>query len=124
MDRADRKTVRVYPWEMSATGSWSPETGIFRLRDDTPEQLAELLWNPGSLVQNTAMVELMAHGNPRKAAQLARALVSQHPIAENSIREGFGPRTAEYLLKVPLERIPGTPSEYPKDTEIEYIKLS
>jgi hypothetical protein len=115
------RTVVFYPWSLSATGDWSPDTGLFELRDRTPEELVELLWEPGIYVQNSAIVELMAHGNPRKAAALARELVKKHPIAEKSIREGFK-RAADYLLKAPLDNLPSKPEEYPRNVKIGYVQ--
>lgn len=117
----ENKPIKFYPWSVSVTGSWGPDTGIYYLRDLSPEELVDLLWEPGIHVQNTAIIELMAHGNPRKAAEVARALVEKHPIVEKSIREGFGD-IADYLLRIPLEKIPSSPSEYPKDVKIEFIQ--
>lgn len=121
MPKPEVKTLTFYPWNLSATGSWSPDTGIYYLRDMSPEELADLLWEPGIHVQNTAIIELMAHGNPRKAAEVARALVKKHPVVEESIREGFKDM-ADYLLRDPLESIPSSPSEYPKHVKIAFIQ--
>lgn len=114
------KKVRILPWEMSATGSWGPETGIFLLRDEAISQLVEILWEHGIHVQNTALVELIAHGNPRKAAELARGLVQKYPVVEISLRRDFG-SVAAYLLETPLEQLPSQPSEYPQGS-IEFIQ--
>jgi len=121
MSKSEQKTITFYPWELSTTGAWGPDTGIFKLRDESPEELADLLWEPGIYVQNTAIIELMTHGNPRKAAAVARALVGKHPVAEQSIRNQFGDM-ANFLLEEPLENIPGSPQEYPRDINISFIQ--
>jgi hypothetical protein len=118
----EREKLLIRPWSVSVTGSWSSDTGLYHLRDASPEELADWLWEPGIHVQNTAIIELMAHGNPKKAAEVARALVENHPVVEKSIRNGFGDETADYLLKSPLENLPGSPSEYPKDVVVEFVQ--
>lgn len=112
--------VRILPWDISATGSWGPNSGIFLLRDQEVSQLIESLWGYGSHVQNTALIELIAHGNPRKAAEIARGLVIKYPVVEISLRRDLGP-IAEYLLKTPLEALPSNLSEYPPET-IEIVQ--
>ena|SRR4030067_238660 len=114
--------ILIYPWELSATDSWSPDTGIFELRDRTAAELADKLWEYGAFVQNTAIVELITHGNPRKAAEFARALVTEHPEVKNSVMECFGQDMFDYLLNSPLENIPSSPQEYPRDVIVEYIQ--
>lgn len=116
------ETLRIYPWNLSVTGLWSPDTGIYELRDREPEELADLLLESGIDVQNAAIVELAKHGNPRKAAEVARALVKKHPISEKSIRKGFGNDTGDFLLNAPLYSIPNNPQEYPGDINIEYFQ--
>ena len=37
------KPFRFYSWKESATGDWSPVTGLYRLRDDSSYKLAEWL---------------------------------------------------------------------------------
>lgn len=118
----ERKKLTFYPWDVSVTGSWSPDTGIYLLRDETPEKLAEILWKPGIHVQNTAIMELLAHGNPRKAAEVARALINAHPVVEKSIIEEFGEEMVDFLLKTKLELIPSKPEEYPSDIKVDYIQ--
>lgn len=109
------ETPHFYSWDESATRQWGPESGLYALRDDTPDDLAHLLWEPGISVQNSAIVELMAHGNPRKAAEVARALVTHYPVTERSIRTFFGLETGDYLLLLPLALLPSSPEEYPQD---------
>lgn len=117
--------LKFYPWNISATGSWSVDTGLHhlhQLRDLGPKALAALLWTPGIYVRNTAIIELMMHGNPQKAAQVARELVEQHPICEKSIQDELGTAIANYLLVFPLDQIPRTPEEYSADVDWEYIQ--
>jgi len=114
--------VIIYPWFQSITGSWSPDTGLYLLRDLEPEELVDLLWSVGSHVQNTALVELVAHGNPRKAATLARALIKRHPVAEKSIREFLGADMSQLLLDSPLHQLPTCPKEFPLNVRVQYLQ--
>lgn len=116
----EQPVVTVYPWNLSKTGYWGPKTGLHELRDLDPDELAEWLCEPGH-VQNSAIAEIVAHGNPKKAAKLARALVHNHPVSEKSIREGFG-EFANILLTFPLSSLPSEPKEYPAHVKIEYIQ--
>lgn len=118
----ERQTLIIYPWSMSSTGLWSLDTGIYELRDRSPEELVDLLWEPGISIQNTAIAELISHGNQRKAAEVARALVKKHSVVEISIREGFGEDMGDFLLKTPLEYIPSKPQEFPPSVIIEFIQ--
>lgn len=120
MSVREQTIITIYPWNISKTGQWCRETGLYDLRDRSPEELANLLWEPGDAVQNSAIVELMFHGNPKKAAAFARELVRKHPVAEQTIRSSFS-FIADYLLKAPLERLPGRPEEYPPDVIIDRI---
>lgn len=118
-----KKELKIYPWNMSITGAWSLDTGILLLRDLSPEELSSLLWEYGIRVQNTAIVELIAHGNPRKASAFARKLVADHPEAIASIQESFGEEILEMLLHRPLEKIPGSPEEFNTQVfEVVYIQ--
>jgi len=116
------KEIVFYPWNLSKTGQWSPDTGLYYLRDNPPEQLAEwLLEMDDKMVQTSAIVELMVHGNPRKAAQIARIMVRRNPEVELPLRESFG-ELAEYFLDTNLELLPGSPAEYPKDVKISFLQ--
>ena len=99
-------------WEESATGEWGPDTGLYRLRDDSPADLARWLWEQGRGVQVTATIELLAHGNPRKAGEFVRALTHQNVMLSHKIRAQYG-ELANYLFDTPLEEMPSCPAEYP-----------
>jgi hypothetical protein len=116
--RKEPRRVVIVSWDVSATGNWCPRTGLHELRDRSPSELAEWLWEWGSYPQNSAIIELIAHGNPRKAAELARALVAAYPITEDSIRRELA-ELADYLLTAPLESIPGSPSEFPSGANVQ-----
>jgi len=60
------------------------------------------------------LFEILAHGNPRKAAMVARNLVEQHPICESSLRKETGTEMTDYLLKSELLKLPSKPEEYPR----------
>jgi hypothetical protein len=117
----EREPLRVYPWSMSFTGDWSIETGLHKIRDYPPEELAEFLWPWGKRIQQSAVYELLVHCNPRKAAKFVRTLVDQHPELESSIRSQYA-IMEEYLFDTPLENLPSKPSECPSDVRIEYIQ--
>lgn len=117
----EKREVKIYPWTLSATGLWGEETGLFRLRDENPAHLVPSLWVCGTKAQNSAILELTCHGNPRKAAEVARALVEQHSVCERSIRAAF-PNIADDLLERPLDSLPSCPEEYPPDIKITYIQ--
>lgn len=99
-------------WDESATGDWSINTGLHRLRDDSPNNLAKWLWDNGIHVEVSGVIELLAHGNPRKAAEVARALVDQNIMFAHKIRAQYG-ELAPYLFDTPLEEMPSCPAEYP-----------
>ncbi len=107
------QTPIFYGWGESATGNFGDDE-LLRLRDEHPSEIAQALWNPGRFVQTQALYELLAHGNPRKAAMVARNLVEQHPICENSLREDVGDEITDYLLKSQLLNLPSKPEEYPR----------
>lgn len=98
--------IKIYPWSMSITGMWGPDTGLYALRDEQAEQIAEMIWPAGIGVQQSAVVELLAHGNIRKAAQLVRALAGQHPELSEKIRSQY--QGMEKLFDAPLEDFPET----------------
>lgn len=102
----------IYPWDVSATGSWSVDSGLLRLRDDDIPTLTEWLWENGGNVQISAIQELLAHGNQRKAAELAKSLVENYPVVEASLKTGLG-ALAQILLTTSLEKFPSKPSEHP-----------
>jgi len=112
------KPFRFYSWEKSATGDWSPDTGLYRLRDDSPTKLADWLWENGIRVQQTATIELMAHGNLRKAAELVRALAEQHPFQRPQIRDQYG-CLSDVLFDSLLESLPSSPAEYPISSRVK-----
>lgn len=125
MSGLDQRIITFYPWNLSQTGKWgsgTEEYGLNLLRYKAPQELAELLWEPGRDVQQTAIIEIMAHGNPRKAAEVARELVRLHPAAERSLREDLQEPTTSFLLETPLRNIPSKPEEYPANVIIRYVQ--
>jgi len=97
-------------WSISATNQWSDEEMSW-LRNENPSEMVEPLWGAGRSVQNFALMEMVAHGNYRKAAALSRAMVSAHPECKRSISEDCGPDMAKILLEENLLKLPSKPSE-------------
>ena len=118
---SENEYLLIYPWSMSATGQWSIDTGLHKLRDCTANELADLLWEHGIFVQQTAVAEIVAHGNPRKAAEFLRALVSKHPDLTDKIRSQYRILEREFF-DLPLSNLPGSPKEYPPTAKIQYIQ--
>jgi len=109
----------IYPWTESVTEDWSPESGLYELRDLEPGELAEWLWVPGAYVQISAFRELLAHGNIRKAAGFLQSLVAQHPEVEEQIRVQY--KGFEMLFDNPVENFPGSFSDMDR-SKIEVIQ--
>mgnify|MGYP001151105440 CR=1 FL=1 len=115
------KKATIFPWSMSATGDWPEGTGLHLLRDESPNNIAQGLCMQGERVIPSAIYEITVHGNPRKAAEVARRIVEQDPTYEEVIRKSFG-RAAETILETPLEELASRPSEYPEDVLVEFIQ--
>jgi len=118
----EKHIIKIYPWDISMTRQWSPASGLYRLRDDSPDKLARDLWEQGSYIQQSATVEMLAHGNPRKAAEFVRALEKNHPESKKDIRGRYSSSIENYLFETPLDLLPSDPSEYPLDVEIHYVQ--
>lgn len=116
----ERKKFLFYPWNLSRSGCWSPES-LSELRDRTPGDLAEILFEEGVYSQAAAMIELIGHGNPRKAAEVVRIMVEKHPATEEGFKKIFGPEL-DFFLRVPLDKLPSRPQEYPDEAEINYVQ--
>lgn len=114
----------VYPWNMSATREFDQKE-LRKIRDEEPKVLAEVLWPGGKAVRNRALIELIAHGNPRKAAEVTRAQTTEHPkqttLIKKQLEEAFGSKAARMLLTQNLSSIPSSPKEFPPDT-VTYIQ--
>lgn len=113
----------IYPWDMSTTGAWDSNSGLQMLRNGTPEDLAEIINEAGTNVDVayvTAMAEYFSHGNPRKAAEVTRALIKLQPSIEQLVKEKFDSWGARDLLKTKLDLLAGSPSEFPKGS-VDYV---
>lgn len=113
------KILRIPRWEISVTGAWNVDSGILLLRDKTVEELTDLLRDCGNYVQQTGVMEILEHGSPRKAAELARRLVGDHPEYQ-MLYAHFGEGVNRLLFSTPLDNLPNSPSEYPPQMKIEY----
>lgn len=117
-----RKTITVYPWSLSVTGLWGPDTGIYYLRDETPEEIANWFGEVKDLVFiDSGLAEIMAHGNPRKSAEVFRLLIKKHPEMEKELKGQVGEEVYDFLTKGDLTDIPSKPSEYSRNLKIEYM---
>ena len=109
--KKEEQSKPAFPdWTTSVTGGFGEEE-LLRLRDEDPAKIAAAVWKPGRVVQARAIVEQIAHGNPRKAAMIARELVGQFPIAETSLKTDLG-FFADVLLTEDLQNLPSSPDEY------------
>lgn len=124
MERPQKGEHLIYPWGMSATGSFDREDlGI--LRREKPKALAEALWPGGKEVRNLVLAEMIGHGVPRKAAEVARALITGHSeqaaLIKKQLEEAFENDVVRMLLKQKLSSIPGSPKDFPPGT-VTYIQ--
>jgi hypothetical protein len=78
------------------------------------------LWPPGIYVQNSAVIELMDHGNVCPAAALVCALVEAHPVCRFSLTEQFGGLIDMFLANPSM--FPNNPSEFPPDIIVRFAE--
>lgn len=119
-----RPTMLIYPWTLSATGDWDPKTSLLDLRDLTSQELFRELGNPevkALALTISAISELIAHGNPRKAASLARLYAKQNPGLKQWFHDQDG-TAAELLFEAQLSTLPAEPKEYPPQVRVEYLQ--
>lgn len=110
-EKVRNQNRRFYRWEESYTKAFDKQE-LIRLRDEHPADLAQAPRPSGTDLQMLALYELLAHGNQRKAAMVARNLVEQHPIFADSLREGMGDDRVDILLKSNPLKLPSKPEEY------------
>ncbi len=111
--------IKLFPWNMSATGRWEISS-LQELQTHEPEDLAEPLWKQGLL--HSALIELISHGNPRKAALIARISVKTDPTREQIIIENIGPLAKDLLRCRNLKSLPSKPSEFPH--HVNYVLVN
>lgn len=119
----NRERFLIYPWDVSSTNTWTPE-GLRGLRDETVEMIAEMLTpeegeEPEAYV--SAVAEYLSHGYERKAAEVTRAVVEIDPSIIKLIGAKFPKQLVNKLLRVNLDLLLKTPSEYPSHL-VEYIQ--
>lgn len=103
---------------MSATGKWAISS-LLELQTQEPEDLAGPLWEQSLL--HSALLELISHGNLRKAAHIIKILVMTDPTREQFI-EKIGPFAKDLLHCRKLESLPSKPSEFPPN--INYVLVN
>lgn len=126
MNGSNQKELTFYPWSMSATGDWDDDSGLkelaeFAKGERDANEMAEWLWKPGAYVQNSAVAELLKHGNVRQAAMLVRGIINAHPICEKTLKDQFG-NLIDLFTGTNLDRFPSQPSEYPKNVRVTIIQ--
>ena len=104
---------RIFPWELSATGQWSMETGLDKLRDlPIPELVAYL--DEFSYAIETGVFEILAHGNMRRAVEVSRRLVELNPKYVERFKVAFGGEDTQFYkdwFSSPLEGFPSSSGE-------------
>lgn len=120
--RSERSPVKIYPWSMSATGEFEQDQLTILQHSDIGFLVEWLNEKPYGIMNS--LIEIMYHGNVRRAIQIARGLVETNPIHQARFREvlGFGEdeRLFDYWFKKPIEEIPSQPSEM--TVPIEYVQ--
>lgn len=104
---------------MSVTGRWT-KSSLLELQTQEPEDLAGPLWEQSLL--HSALLELISHGNLRKAARIARISVEIDPTREQIIVEKIGPLAKDLLHCRNLKSLPSKPSEFPH--HINYVLVN
>lgn len=108
--------IRIYPWEISATGEFDQEQlELLHLAD--VDYLVEWL-NEKPYGIMISLMEILGHGHIRRAVQIARGLVQVNPTNQARFDEVMpDPKIRRYWFETPLEEIPEGPSEIqqPKD---------
>lgn len=108
----DLDAMLIYPWSVPATKAWSLDTGLLRLRDDSVHDLAVWLWEyGGSVAQQWAVIELMAHGDLRKGIGIISEIMRQHPQDAQTIRSQY-PDFVQGYIDMELSELPGCVAEY------------
>lgn len=107
----NQERIIIPSWEISVTRVLSL-VELHELRDLAPKMLVSQLAQKETHFQNSAIEELIRHGHIKKAAEIARGLIAESPLAELSLREGFGDEMTEELLDGPVDRFAANPSEY------------
>lgn len=110
-------------WNSSITGDWDIESGLHELRDLSVNDLSDDLWNGDDYyVTNSALLELIGHGNPRKAAAVAQDIVRKHGEAKEYILQGLGNDIGNRLLESNPQDLPSSPKEYPKHIKVTMVQ--
>ncbi len=100
------------PWEESITGEWSPDSGIYNLRDLPISELTELLLSHPYAIE-TALIEMHGHGDHKRSVELARSLAKSNPNIELRLRKNLG-KAAYYFLDKPIEEFEAKEEPKPK----------
>lgn len=104
---------KIYPWSISATmemGYGFGDEQLMMLQFDDLEFLADWL-NEKSYGIMPSILEILAHGNDRRAFELARKLVELNPEHRKRFENVMDEATLRYWFESPLDLIPAEPSE-------------
>lgn len=97
-------------WDKSSTGEWQNADDLIWLRDTHPKDMAEAFIESGFSSFTSALYELLAHANYRKAALIARNMVELQPECRKEIERNCKP-VVDLLFNVNLLKLPSKLSE-------------
>ncbi len=113
---------KIYPWTMSATegmGFGFEQSQLDLIAIGDLDYWAERCDGaPYGIIPS--VLELILHGNDRRAADLARRVVALNPAHVDIFRGVMDENALKFWLEKPLEEIPSTPSEI--RGPVEYIQ--
>lgn len=118
--KSEGSPIKIYPWSISVTGGFNERELRFLRIFPVKYLIEDFDENPYSITR--ALVEIVFHGNPRRAAQFARGLVELNPDHLERFREYFEgyEQEMEVLFKKPIDEFPSQPSEI--RGPIEYVQ--
>ncbi len=117
--QVEKSMLKVYPWSMSATGYFHRDQLVVLQYHDVGKLVQLLDQEPHMLI--ISVMEIIGHGNIRRAVQIARGLVEVNPRHEQRFRQYMDQDTMRYWFSEPLEKIPSNPSEIPVPIEYVYV---
>jgi hypothetical protein len=120
--RSWEHTVWIFPWTVAVTEKWKNPEDLAKLRDGSPAELGVALRAAGTASLGSALLEILYHGNQRKAAEVARAAAYKDEMIAKCIKDVFGETEARKLLTYPLDNLIEKPAENPRGFEIVYVQ--
>jgi hypothetical protein len=118
----ERTPQTIYPWELGASSIWKQEADLHLLRQGSIENILERILSLPITEQIATILELEIHGDRKKAAELARALVAVNPQFSRMLSDSVGHDTWRLLLKTTLDHLPSKPTEFDKHIKLVYLQ--